>query len=295
MSHFLEHIPTLPTELVFLIIEALLDLAPKRAYDLSVLSRNIQPIVERGMYRHVYFIYPRNMDRFVATTKSRSRPAGFFAEHVESVGFAGTSPTTEQLFAILEACPRIHTLAFLSTLNLVDALRIMATPVHPARLSCELGWAFPNISGLSDRLKLPFFRNLSHLQLFDSYLEFDCIESVVAQLTHLTHFSFVTGQDFSTARSFASTVVLGDNIVVFIMFLYLRVRWVPDDSIVGLDPRIVFAGPGTHPPANVIYQNFFDSQRFIAQWCRRSTQGGQDMWEEAEDVVRIQRNSHSRH
>ncbi|KAJ7584070.1 hypothetical protein C8J56DRAFT_1054595 [Mycena floridula] len=78
----LQPFPQLPFEIVCLILDEVLEMEPRRAPELVSLSRNIQPIVERTLYRCIILKTSSAADSFLDTLKSHS---DIFQNHVQGI------------------------------------------------------------------------------------------------------------------------------------------------------------------------------------------------------------------
>ncbi|KAJ7574003.1 hypothetical protein C8J56DRAFT_476541 [Mycena floridula] len=167
-SDAMQPFPELPMELVFLIIETLLEIEPKRALDLVCLSRDIRPVAEKALYRCIILETTEMTDLFFDMIRSGCRLVTFYQERIKTLCFC--RPVDVHVMApIFFACPAVQTIAVNyyiqrhdsdEEVEVLDALA--STGPCPSRLSCRLSW-----TNDGQRLSLLLFQSVTHLQLFD--------------------------------------------------------------------------------------------------------------------------------
>ncbi|KAJ7585210.1 hypothetical protein C8J56DRAFT_144280 [Mycena floridula] len=299
----MEPFPVLPAELVFLIIETLLEIAPKRVLDLASLSRGIQPIVERAIYRCIILDRQQRTESFSAMLRLGCRPASFYRNHVQTLCIA-EQLTVHKLLPIFSSCSSLETLAIFiwndegSTVTGLDASLdvLAASGPRPSKLCCDLRWALhPQNHPEIHRFNLPLFQNVTHLELYsyENFLAFDTKHlHAFTNLTHLSLTMLDTPKLESFLRLLGQQLSLADSIV---MVCIIFTDFLDRDSfeqirLLSKDPRVVFClYPGSNDAPNVLRRDFVDSVAFVRQWCRQLDEGEIDMWEEAEAIVQVQR------
>ncbi|KAJ7585250.1 hypothetical protein C8J56DRAFT_144819 [Mycena floridula] len=290
----------LPTELVFLIMETLLEMYPSEALGLTLLSRDIKPIAERALYRYIILDSYPAMNRLLETMKSGSRPPNFYANHVQSICVAKIIDLDELLF-LVTVCPNIQSLAvFHWAAGDFDMdtifLDMLSKPARPSRLSCDLRWGSPSISSRGpSRFTLPFFQNITHLELYDLKNfgnQFNGTASLQC-LRRLTHLSLsLTFPEDNQIYALVRGLNLSDSLQLCLVYpdcSYNKIVLVRT-ICAQLDPRIVFVckGPSFGQLATadtVIWRN---SGKLVEQWGRPGDRG-LDMWEMGERLVLLQR------
>ncbi|KAJ7587113.1 hypothetical protein C8J56DRAFT_91842 [Mycena floridula] len=296
----LEPFPDLPTELVLLIVEFIVEIQPSKAVELLVLSRDIKPIVEQAMYRSVILMDETSIQLFAQSIESGCRPITFYQQNVHSICFAAEI-CLKQLLTILPACSKLQSLAemgCIDELNQSSYTQLVSCGSSPARLSCVISWGFDKGTDMRNhRFTQPLFQLVTHLELLDSRHILDQPEfdgTVLHCLHHLTHICLIRW-DFSARydTSLASRLALADTLVVCIISIAAgRLAGVDSASI---DPRIVFDAPATsgettiHP--HILSRNIYSTSHFIKQWGTGWSRGELDMWDEAEAIVALQRAS----
>ncbi|KAJ7584140.1 hypothetical protein C8J56DRAFT_1166978 [Mycena floridula] len=301
-SDTIQPFPKLPFEIICLIIEEMLEIAPKRAVELVSLSRNIRPIVERALYRCL-ILQGRSMVRlFPDTTNSRVRADPLFYQTRVKTLCIIEELTTADLQTVFSACSGVQSLAIYvrhieqtSAMETNDALNALASGrPSPAKLSCDFRWT--QRSDGSHRFGLPLFQNVTHLELevirredFDGK-RLHCLK----QLTHLSLIDSDAMHPETQVPGLPSQLYLADSISVCIVFSkaygshfapLLRIL------IRSTEPRIVIATlrpDGQEQIRNALWRNLDDVDHFARQWGRREDAQELDMWEEAEEIVKAQ-------
>ncbi|KAJ7585190.1 hypothetical protein C8J56DRAFT_143883 [Mycena floridula] len=301
----MEPFPELPLELVFLIIETLLEIAPKRTLDLASLSRQIQPIVERAIYRCVVINERQQAGLFSRMIRSGHRPASFYQNHVRTLCIIYPLRIHE-LLAILSACSSVQTLGMFhwedeekSMEELDVSLDALASSgPRPSKLSCDVRWTLHPEGHLEPhRFNLPFFQNVTHLELY-SYENFPDFEGeYLHALTNLTHISLAMMiPGIPSVSELFSKLALTDNILVCIIHprSYNSVTVFEAIDLCSKEPRVVFAftppdsGDLESQPEHILWREILDDGHFLKQWGRQA-EGEMDMWEEAGSIVAAQR------
>ncbi|KAJ7573966.1 hypothetical protein C8J56DRAFT_1065218 [Mycena floridula] len=290
--------PELPSELVFLIIETLLEIEPKRALHLVCLSRDIRPIAEKALYRSVILETPEVTDLFFDMIRSGCRSVNFYHERVKTLCLY-SSVDVHVLAPIFSACLAAQTIGIYQyderddsdeEIEALDALA--STGPCPSRLSCLLSW-----TNAGRRLLLPLFERVTHLELYD-LSDFEAFDGKqLHSLTNLTHLCFTMNYpETASVLRLVDNLFLTDSVVVCILYSRVGVDSMKQFLALVLpsdDPRVVIALPPLLEPNDlsaygiVLWRNIFDKNYFRQQWGRRSS--GIDMWEEAEAIVNHQR------
>ncbi|KAJ7585188.1 hypothetical protein C8J56DRAFT_1053577 [Mycena floridula] len=289
-TNAIEPFPGLPVELIFLIIETLLQIEPNReALDLLCLSRDIQPMVKKALYDCVILKSQWATDCFIHAIE-----LGLVGpDSVKTLCVAATL-TLDELLTLFSACIGIQNIGVYAwdTGDLetdaeldaaVDALAISGP--RPSRLSC--GWSWLSAPD-NNRFSLPLFQHLTHL---DFYFSFHDIFNAVRlhPLTNLTHISLAISPSVNdNVFAVFSNFSLADSILVCIIFAdIVSFEHMASQS---QDPRVVFALPDKAQgcPENVLRRDLLAQDHFIRQWGRQM-EGEMDMWEEAEGIVAVQR------
>ncbi|KAJ7585187.1 hypothetical protein C8J56DRAFT_950086 [Mycena floridula] len=295
--------PELPLELVLVIVEKLLEVAPKRASELLLLSRNIKPIAEKALYRAIVLESERAAGLFVKMLESGCRPDSFYRTNVRALCIIEALQISI-LTSLFSACPRAQTIGIFSWNNwddpttnglevdkLLDAFMASNGP-QPSRLSVDWRWC-------RHRFHLPLFQNVSHLQFYATsnsrFTDFEAGE--LSPLTKLTHLSVTLVDPWVDAMpEFISNLseTLGDSIQVCIVYIYADYDSATLESFRSKDPRVVFA---VHPgdmvslvgAENILLRDLLDKAAFVRQWGEKLDEDEMDIWEEAEELVAVQR------
>ncbi|KAJ7587061.1 hypothetical protein C8J56DRAFT_1165202 [Mycena floridula] len=288
----LEPFPDLPSELVMLIIEFLLDIMPSKAVKLVGLSRNIISIVERAIYRSIIFDNQIKIQRFVRLIESGHRPIAFYQQNVQSICIT-TAVRLQHLLAILLACSNVQSLASVGYVDDLDELNQTRTETlfscsTPSILACRLDWALDDPSDMENhRFTKPLFQLVTHLTLFDSHAlldepEFD--STILRCMQHLTHLCLICPE---STPLLASRLILADALVVCIIS---TINPASGLALSEIDPRIVFnalladdVNPGPH-----ILRLRHDISS-LDHFTKQRRAGELDIWEEAEAMVAFQR------
>ncbi|KAJ7574007.1 hypothetical protein C8J56DRAFT_980479 [Mycena floridula] len=300
-TNALEPFPAIPTEILFLIIEHLVQSFPSEATRLLSLSRDTKPIVERALYSYIILNSEEETARLASIIESGCRPATFYRDQVQSICIAYMLHSFDSaLRRILSVCSAIHTLAvyefqceeaetaYDSDTSLINMLS--ADTPRPSRLSFDLSF-------LKNRFSYPFFSLLTHLEIWNgvrAFQEFD--PSSLHCLVHLTHLALMTyrAPNAQDLIQLLPRLVPSDCIQVCVLFAYDM-----DSEILGwttsnqIDPRIVFsyrsAGDMAFDRSTVIIRDFPLTTYFVEQWGQRQVEGKLDMWEEAEAIIAARR------
>ncbi|KAJ7583997.1 hypothetical protein C8J56DRAFT_196165 [Mycena floridula] len=199
------------------------------------------------------------------------------------------------LRSIFSACSDLQTIGIFiwaETWARLDAALddLASTGPRPSKLSCDSWWT-RRIDG-SDRFSLPLFQNVTHLELRVTKVE-DFDANRLYSLASLTHLSLVdTSGEFYVSR-IIQQLDLADSIMVCILYStsYL---FLSRDTIMVPDPRVLVVsmsldhrlGGGN---TNVLVRNLDDANHYIRQWGQSLETDKLDMWEEAEEIVKMQR------
>ncbi|KAJ7585209.1 hypothetical protein C8J56DRAFT_950136 [Mycena floridula] len=306
--------PELPVELVFLIIQTLLEIEPERALDLVSLSRQIQPIAEAAIYRCIVLDPRQKAEAFHDTIKSGYRPASFYRCHVKTL-CSIYSFEVHELLRLFSACSRVQTLGIFNwedeksmTGGLDASLDALASSgPQPSKLSCDLRWTL-HAEGHPEvhRFQTPLFQNLTHFELYsyDNFLGFD--GKLLHLLKNLTHICLAMFPGLLAVPKLFSDLYLADTILVCILHFgdNLAVhdtRTVIDEilDIRSKEPRVVLSCSPSGlvdnleaRPKNILWRDILDEDHFSRQWGYHDwklEEGEMDMWEEAEAIVKVQR------
>ncbi|KAJ7585214.1 hypothetical protein C8J56DRAFT_144297 [Mycena floridula] len=295
-----QSLPELPTELVFLVIDKLLEMVPKRTLELMLLSRSIKPIVEKALYRAIVLESQPKTDLFVKMLESGCRPDSFYHTTIQALCI--TQPLRlSVLTSLFSACPAAQSIGISSwdssaehgSLAEVDAL--LAAGPRPSRLSVYWRWCLPN----PHRFTLPIFQNVTHFQFCAtsrSNFEFFDMRQL-DPLTKLTHLSVVLVCPSTDAMpEFVSRLSLGDSIRVCIVYISSDYDYSTLEStrMSAQDPRVVIALnvlPEEYllRPQEVLWRDLLDQDSFARQWGMNIGRDKKDIWEEAEDIVAARR------
>ncbi|KAJ7574005.1 hypothetical protein C8J56DRAFT_1065254 [Mycena floridula] len=277
-------------ELVFLIIEKLLDLHPKRSktspgshvavsrhqtnvgLPLLIQLQSSQTIrAEKALYRTI--VLREGDDRFLDMIQSGRRPASFYQSRVEALCILEPL-NLDDLYELFSACWGAH------SIGIFDWKNKMA--VKGDRHEDDL---LDALASTNRRFSLPLFQNVTHLELY-SFRNFDGFDGKQLRLlTNLTHLCF-----FLVAS-------VGMNEVCIIQTrTYTQPTTTLDDIIDRHieEPRVIFVTFNRKEtqdgPQNFLWRDVYDEDSFVKQWGRQQ-EGEMDMWEEAERIVAIQRAS----
>ncbi|KAJ7600778.1 hypothetical protein C8J56DRAFT_17512 [Mycena floridula] len=293
-----EAFPELPTELVLLIIETLLEMEPKRALDLiSSLSQDVKPIAEQALYRCITLEDEISTDLFVDMIRSRCRADTFYQSHVRTLCLA-VALEIPDLILLLSASSGVTQLGISnwyrgkSSIPEVDAYldTLLTSGARPSKLSCDLRWGlYPRIPG-THRFAFPFFQNVTHLEIYNFEHARTFEAKQLHSLTNLTHLSILLLETTeSRVLTLLHTLSLPDSILACIIFMD-GLDFVDPLLSESKDPRVVFAlFDDKVVPRNFLRRNLLDPEYyFVKQWGRLD-KDEMDVWEEAERVVKVQR------
>ncbi|KAJ7574002.1 hypothetical protein C8J56DRAFT_980466 [Mycena floridula] len=306
--------PELPVELVFLIIEKLLESYPKRALELMTLCRDVKPIAERVLYRFIWLETKEPTRLFIETINSGSRPQTFYG-HVKMLCI--TYPLDlDDLSSILSTCSCAQTLGIYvwegddsDTLipGLDTSLDVLASSgPRPARLSCDFRWVIrPGDSRDPHRFSLLLFHNVTHLELHDQE-RFEAFDGKQLHcLTNLTHLCLMTHRTVtSKVLELLGKLCLADIILVCIIHPQFRnnhrIEFPNKSARFTNDPRVVIVlSPEVHVFAQLaeqqiesqdfVWRDLFEVNHVARQCGLQIGEKEMDLWEEAEGMVEIQR------
>ncbi|KAJ7585192.1 hypothetical protein C8J56DRAFT_143925 [Mycena floridula] len=303
-----EPFPELQIELVFLIIEILLEIDPKRALDLVSLAKDIRPIAEKAIYRCLVLDQLRQARLLSETIKSGCRPESFYQDHVQALCIV-SALQLQQLGPFFSACSKVQTLAIFDWIEVSDSETmtfdaaldaLVSSGPRPSKLSCDIRWTLPS-EGPSEnhRFNLPLFHNVTHLELYDVFNNFRRVDgNHLHCLTNLAYLSLVMLDTTNFAiLELLQKLSLADSILVCIIFAQFHFREStvePPTRQLSKDPRVVFALDGQRDETeteseNILWRDLSDAEHFARQWGRNLNKGDKDMWEEAQSIVSIQR------
>ncbi|KAJ7585217.1 hypothetical protein C8J56DRAFT_144387 [Mycena floridula] len=195
----MEPFPQLPVELVLLIIQTLLEIEPKRALDLVSLSREVQPIAERAIYRCIILQEDWQAESFCGTVQSRQRSQSFYQNRVEVLCMTAGLKLHE-IQSIFSACSNIRMLGMFycddddqKSMAELDASldALAANGPRPSKLACDERWT-SHPEG-HHRLTLPLFQNVTHLELCSSESFRNFNTKHLHALTNLAYLSLLNG------------------------------------------------------------------------------------------------------
>ncbi|KAJ7587070.1 hypothetical protein C8J56DRAFT_1051365 [Mycena floridula] len=298
-----EPFPAIPTEIMLAMLEALVEIAPRKAVDAITLSRSLKPFIEGLLYRTISLTSKRQLSSFISLIRSGSRPLSFYQDRIRHVCVT-EQPTYEQAAIILSVCrTNIHSLAFRTLLDSKSAPQLDTTAFHsslttlrPKRLSIWLDRLDVNCP-----FGLDWLQQLTHLHIFitsssHSRSQFnDTVLSHMPQLTHLSYIDRFSGG--ALLASFVSSLRLSPRFSVCLIWVYSSPgpSWIADDH----DPRIVLlfhgktawerdGGKLKEAPDSVLVRHPMEPSNFIHDWGLK-TSSRPDMWELAEEKVEYQR------
>ncbi|KAJ7599288.1 hypothetical protein C8J56DRAFT_186754 [Mycena floridula] len=298
-SDAIQPFPELPFELQCLFLKEMVEMVPERAIEFVSLSRPTRPIIERALYRCVILEELSDVSLFVEMLKARCRPETFYQNWVKVLCIT-EEVDLYTLRILLSACSGVQRLAiYFGNRYDEDELDALAsTGISPLELSCSSFWT--RHSDGSGRFALPLFQNVTHLEL-DVFELLDFDGTPLHSLKRLTHLSIVH-TDLQAPHSPLIPIpqlYLADSIVVCIIYskcYFDFKRNIVKENLETLftDPRVVIATSsyGDDPNKrndNVLWRNIAHFGHFARQWGRHTDREFVDMWEEAEEIVQIQR------
>ncbi|KAJ7585135.1 hypothetical protein C8J56DRAFT_1166295 [Mycena floridula] len=297
-------LPELPPELILLLIETMLEIVPKRATELLLLSRNIKPMrpygIERALYRTIVLESHTAAALFTEMLISKCRPDSFYHTTIRTICVVVPLPLTA-LKTIFSACPAAQSIGILAcpTNNSqqadVDPLTnaLASSGLQPSRLSI-VSRRYHN------RFRLSPFRNVTHFQFTATSLtNISFIDMrLLDPLTNLTHLSInLVCRSAAARKRLVANLILADMIRVCIV--YIVGNWHDKKTFESVrkcskDPRVVFAlnvlpADMKTLPKNVLLGDMLDKDAFVQQWGRDLGKGEIDIWEKAEEIVAVQR------
>ncbi|KAJ7589572.1 hypothetical protein C8J56DRAFT_1025728 [Mycena floridula] len=223
-SDAIEPFPELPFELICLIIEKMLEIEPQRAPELACLSRDIQPMVERALYRCFILRRPhRASGFFVDMLKTPFRPYTFYRDNVKILCIAENLHILD-LYALVSACSGIQQLGIylwyydsdMSTDGLHACIDVLASSgPRPSKLACDYDLTLRPDD--SHRFGLSLFENVTHLQLNlgQELTNFDGKQlHAMKNLTHLALADTDPPEPLSQVKSLLRKLHLADPISV---------------------------------------------------------------------------------
>ncbi|KAJ7595481.1 hypothetical protein C8J56DRAFT_384190 [Mycena floridula] len=296
-----EPFPELPLELVLVIIEKLLEIQPRRAMELMTLSRHFLPIAEKTLYHSIVIKSKAATDLFVEMLKSGRRPKTFYQNHVKTFCLVGSLSILRTMHEIFSTCTGVHSIGILNWQDgppvdgFLDALSVSGPRPSRFGMACTFMWA--------DRLSLPLFENLTHLEFrLDDvvFLFFDttCLHSL-AKLTHLCLVGFFRSDLAIYIPRFVQDLVLADSIVVCILYQSFDNPTSVEQFrlLLARDPRFVFARKphesdlkeSSPEIGRALLRDLTTTDHFLRRWGTGPDEEELDIWEEAEEIVRAQR------
>ncbi|KAJ7598577.1 hypothetical protein C8J56DRAFT_914394 [Mycena floridula] len=284
----------IPNEVVLLILEAVVEIEPKKAVELATLSRDLQPFFERLIYRCVSLSTYAEVTSFVDLVKFGSRPISFYQDRIKHLCIAPSdSMDIQDAVVILSACKDIQTLAIFVLISKASDTVALASFVsyidilQPTRLAVQSEYLENPATG---RLKPHCLRHVTHLELSPQITEPDMQfnDTILRYLPQLTHLSYFVECLLAEASSFASSLCLSDKLVVFIIWVAELEESISRDREYD-EPRIVIGFYYGEPTDdNVLRRDISDSSIFLKDWGPRRT-NELDIWELAEEIVERQR------
>ncbi|KAJ7599291.1 hypothetical protein C8J56DRAFT_916345 [Mycena floridula] len=294
--------PDIPNEILLLILEAVVEIEPKKAVELVKLSRDLQPFIERLLYRIISLVDSRQIHLFAELIRSALRPLSFYRDRIRHLCIAHEI-TSKDVIDIVSACKDVQILAIYSAsgdafppeerLANHVALHSLLSPggtVQPNRL------AIPSLyleMPVTSSLEIHCLQKVTHLELFcptgSVSMEFN--DTVLRHLPRLTHLSYLSLCDTSEASLFASSLTLSNQFTVCII-------WVSTDETPTFlsqyrthDPRVIIGTEIDRDPNLdlVLFRATSDTGIYLSDWGpRRSNEP--DIWDLAEEIVERQRN-----
>ncbi|KAJ7584022.1 hypothetical protein C8J56DRAFT_952428 [Mycena floridula] len=190
--------------------------------------------------------------------------------------------TIAALHSIFSACSGLRTIGIFIWAD--EGQEALAVDVALDALAS----AGPRSDG-SDRFYLPLFQNVTHLELDVTQVD-DFDGKRLFSLANLTHLSLVDLTSGEFYDRFIQQLPLADSIMVCILYSasYFGQDTI-DDAIA--DARIIAArspDQRDNQNASILWRDFIDERHYIRQWGRRTCGEELDMWDEAEEIVKVQ-------
>ncbi|KAJ7600373.1 hypothetical protein C8J56DRAFT_910044 [Mycena floridula] len=296
--------PELPFELKCLILEEMVEMVPHRAIEFVSLSRDTRSTIERVLYRCIVLRDPSAILLFVDMLEAHWQPKALYESWVKVLCITEVLDL-DTLRALLSSCSGVRKLAIFldghrNDDEQLDALARASRGPRPIELSCNSCWTLR--SDRSDRFALPLFQNVTHLEL-DVFKLSDFDGTRLHVLKMLTHLSLVHTDPEAPnldVTPIPQNLSLADSIVVCIIYskFYYNLELHTVKDIPCTDPRLVIStsGYGYVPNkriGNVLWRNVTHVEHFVSQWGRHTDRDFVDMWEDAEEIVQIQRRNKS--
>ncbi|KAJ7585191.1 hypothetical protein C8J56DRAFT_1166340 [Mycena floridula] len=295
--------PELPIELVFLIVEKLLEISPKRTLRFLLLSRTIKPIVEKALYHTIILNSKTKADLFVQMLDSGCRPDSFYRLNVRTL-CVSTRLRLSVLISLFSACTGAQTIGVFGwntrletdSADISEAVldALASSGPQPPRLSVEWNWCLRN----HRRFSLPLFQNVTHLQLDATNTPILFFEpKQLGRLTKLTHLSLIPDpMADSSMAEFVACLSLSDSIQICIVSIYCIDTFEVLESarMCSKDPRVVFAVDWypkdmENRPESILERDLLNLDEWVRQWGQGMSKTEMDIWEEAENIVAVQR------
>ncbi|KAJ7600357.1 hypothetical protein C8J56DRAFT_7538 [Mycena floridula] len=298
-SNATQPFPELPFELQCLILKEMVEIVPQTAVEFVSLSRDIRSTIERALYRCIVLRDSSSTFLFIDMLKARWQPDAFYKSWVKVLCLP-CRLHSDDLRIILSACSGVQKLALIYANNMDDDALASSGP-RPIELA--LHFLATRRSDGSDRFGLPLFQNVTHLQLnlwdIPDSESFDatCLQA----LPNLTHLSLLYFHDQPQLLALPQTLDLPDSIMVCILFCHDGIYETPIRDIPCQDPRVVIAkslcksSQASKRIGTVLWRNLVNFEDFVKQWGRHSDRDFVDMWEEAKEIVQIQRRNRTLH
>lgn len=266
----------LPFELEQNIFEIAADSDRCSASSLALVARRVQFWVEPVIYNCVALQYgssdsARVLEGFISAIKTK--PSSFFARYVKTL-LLSEIPACLTM-EILAVCTGITDLRVWPYTPSAVAQFVVASPIRPTHLSFS---AEHLVQDRAPNFALPFYRELTHLELHDTWGQLIAWEPNFAMLPQLTHLAFVFGSPFSsgTTASYAlSSILVNCNKLKICVFCCMlsedELRFGQDAAIANsiVDPRVVVVG----------------WRRSQARWAGRLWNEKANLWNQAEAIV----------
>ncbi|KAG1752784.1 hypothetical protein EDB19DRAFT_1669710 [Suillus lakei] len=270
----------LPFELEQDIFENAANSDRRSALSLALVARRVQSWVEPVIYKCVALQYggsesARVLDGFISALKTK--PTSFFARYVKTLLLSDIPAC--YMMEILAVCTGLTDLRIWPHTPSLVTHFVVTSSIRPTYLSFSAEHlAAHGPHGRAPDFALPFYQELTHLELHDTWGQLMTWAPSFAMLTQLTHLALVFGSPFSCgsiASYGLSTILINcSKLKVCVLRCMLsedELRFGQDAAISNsiVDPRVVVVG----------------WRRSQARWAGGLWNEKADLWNQAEVII----------
>lgn len=249
----------------------------RSALSLALVARRVQLWVEPIIYNRVALQYggsesARILEGFMSAIKTK--PASFFASYVKTLLLSDIPACI--VMEILAVCTGLADLRVWPHTPSVVTRFVVASSIRPIHLSFSAEYLAAH--GSAPDFSLPFYQELTHLELHDTWGQLMSWAPSFAMLPELTHLAFAFGSPFScgSIASYGLSAILANctKLKVCVLRCVLsedELRFGQDAAIAHsiVDPRVVVVG----------------WRRSQARWAGSLWNEKANLWNQAEAII----------